>query len=333
MWERRRFLEACGSASMAGLGWMWSRTRPAVAAVPDELLAGTLARPGTAMSAGLILLRFGAEGSEKPGLLDPQGNIRDLSGQLADWTPDQLADENLSRIASLPLAQLPLVSDDVRLAAPISGVSKIIAIGFNYVDHAAEMAVELPTEPLIFMKAVSALSNPSDPIISPRGATKLDYESELVVVIGRKAQYVPVDEALSYVAGYTAGNDVSERAFQRDRAGQFTKGKSADSFAPFGPLLVTRDRVANVQNLRLWSEVNGQLRQDGNTSQMVFGVAEIVSYLSQFMTLMPGDLIYTGTPEGVGDGMNPPQYLRPGDVVRVGIDGIGEMRQTVVAPR
>jgi len=330
MWQRRRFLKACagGPASIAGLGWIWSQKRLAKAAVPDDPPAGTLARP---VSADLTLLRFGAEGSETPGLLDPQGRIRDLSGHLADWTPDQLADQNLARIAALPLAQLPIVSGDVRLAAPVSGVSKIIAIGFNYIDHAAEMAVEVPTEPLIFMKAVSALGSPSDPIISPRGATKLDYESELVVVIGRVAQYVPVDAALNYVAGYTTGNDVSERAFQRDREGQFTKGKSADSFAPFGPLLVTRDAVPDVQNLRVWSEVNGQLRQNGNTSQMVFGVADLVSYLSQFMTLMPGDLIYTGTPEGVGDGMDPPQYLRPGDVVRVGIDGIGEMRQTVVA--
>jgi 2,4-didehydro-3-deoxy-L-rhamnonate hydrolase len=296
------------------------------------LLAACAIPPGT-VAAELTLLRYGEPGAEKPGLLDIDGNIRDLSAHISDLTPDQLSDAALTRIATLMPHELPLVTGNPRLGAPVAGVQKIIAIGFNYIDHAAEMAVEVPTEPLIFMKAITAQSGPFDPVVSPRGATKLDYETELVVVIGSKAQYVSVADALDYVAGYTTGNDVSERAFQRERAGQFTKGKSADTFAPFGPYLVTRSKIADVQSLRVWSEVNGDLRQNGNTSQMVFGVAEIVSYLSQFMTLMPGDLIYTGTPEGVGDGMNPPQYLQPGDVVRIGIDQLGEMRQQIIAPR
>ncbi|MEX0740373.1 MAG: fumarylacetoacetate hydrolase family protein [Pseudohongiella sp.] len=278
----------------------------------------------------MTLVRFGPEGQEKPGLIDAQGQIRDLSAHMNDIAPDQLSDDNLARIAALDADSLPQVSADVRLAAPVTGVSKIIAIGFNYIDHAAEMAVEVPEEPLIFMKAVSALSNPFDPVVSPRGATKLDYEAELVVVIGKRAQYVDVRDALDHVAGYSVGNDVSERAFQRERAGQFVKGKSADSFAPFGPWLVTRASVDDIQNLSVWSEINGEMRQQGNTSQMVFGVADIVSYLSQFMTLMPGDLIYTGTPEGVGDGFTPPRYLKVGDTIRIGIDGLGELRQQVV---
>ncbi|MBC54767.1 MAG: 2-hydroxyhepta-2,4-diene-1,7-dioate isomerase [Gammaproteobacteria bacterium] len=279
----------------------------------------------------MTLVRFGPAGAEKPGLIDAQGQIRDLSDHLSDLTPEQLSDANLTRIAAIAHDSLPVVSADTRLAAPVTGVSKIIAIGFNYIDHAAEMAVEVPEEPLVFSKAVSALSNPFDPVIEPRAATKLDYEAELVVVIGKRAQYVDVADALSHVAGYTVGNDVSERAFQRERAGQFIKGKSADSFAPFGPWLVTRDSIADVQNLAVWSEINGEMRQQGNTRQMVFGVAEIVSYLSQFMTLMPGDLIYTGTPEGVGDGFTPPRYLTVGDTIRIGIDGLGELRQRVVA--
>jgi 2,4-didehydro-3-deoxy-L-rhamnonate hydrolase len=288
---------------------------------------------GITLASELTLVRFGPAGEEKPGLIDAQGQLRDLSAHISDITPDQLSDASLAQIAALPVASLPEVSGNPRLGAPVSGVTKIIAIGFNYIDHAAEMAVEVPAEPLIFMKSITALSGPFDDILSPRGVSKLDYEAELVVVIGREAQYISVDDAPNYIAGYTTGNDVSERAFQRERAGQFVKGKSADTFAPFGPWLVTRNSVTDVQNLSVWSEVNGQMRQQGNTSQMVFGAAEIVSYLSQFMTLKPGDLIYTGTPEGVGDGMNPPQYLQPGDVVRIGVEGLGEMRQTVLAPR
>ena len=207
-----------------------------------------------------------------------------------------------------------------------------MAIGFNYVNHAAEMAVDLPSEPLVFMKATSALTGPFDNVIQQRNGHKLDYESELVVVIGRKAQYISEDEVFDHVAGFTVGHDVSERAFQRERGGQFTKGKSGDTFAPVGPYLVTRDLIKDVQNLSIWSEVNGEKRQQGNTTDMVFGVKEIVSHLSQFMTLNPGDIIFTGTPAGVGDGMDPPVYLVPGDVVRVGVEGLGAQRQMIQRP-
>lgn len=278
----------------------------------------------------LRLVRFGPVGEEKPGLVDGQGQVFDLSGHIDDITPEMLSDEGLARIAAIPRSELTLVQGEPRLGVPLTGISKIIAVGFNYVNHAAEMEVELPTEPLIFMKAISALSGPFDPIISPRGATKLDYESELVIVIGKKAQYVDEADVFEYIAGYTVGHDVSERAFQRERGGQFTKGKSADTFAPVGPYLVTRDMIKDVQNLRIWSEVNGESRQQGNTADMVFGVATIVSHLSQFLTLHPGDIIFTGTPAGVGDGMVPPVYLKPGDVVRVGIEGLDEQQQTVV---
>jgi 2,4-didehydro-3-deoxy-L-rhamnonate hydrolase len=302
------------------------------------LVAGLLASSlsistNTAMATELTLVRFGPPGEEKPGLIDDQQQIRDLSAHLDDITPDQLSDESLARIAQIPVNSLPVVSGNPRLAEPVTGVQKIIAIGFNYVDHAAEMAVELPTEPLVFMKSVTAISGPFEPVLQPRGVTKLDYEAELVVVIGKKAQYVSEADAFDYIAGYSTGNDVSERAFQRERGGQFVKGKSADTFAPFGPWLVTRDSIDDVQNLAVWSEVNGEMRQQGNTSQMVFGVAHIVSYLSQFMTLMPGDLIYTGTPQGVGDAMIPPQYLQPGDVVRIGVAGLGDMQQVILPPK
>ncbi len=302
------------------------------------LVAGLLASSlsicaNNAVATELTLVRFGPPGEEKPGLIDDQQQIRDLSAHLDDITPDQLSDESLARIAQIPVNSLPVVSGNPRLAEPVTGVQKIIAIGFNYVDHAAEMAVELPTEPLVFMKSVTAISGPFEPVLQPRGVTKLDYEAELVVVIGKKAQYVSEADAFDYIAGYSTGNDVSERAFQRERGGQFVKGKSADTFAPFGPWLVTRDSIEDVQNLAVWSEINGEMRQQGNTSQMVFGVAHIVSYLSQFMTLMPGDLIYTGTPQGVGDAMIPPQYLQPGDVVRIGVEGMGDMQQVILPPK
>jgi 2-keto-4-pentenoate hydratase/2-oxohepta-3-ene-1,7-dioic acid hydratase in catechol pathway len=281
----------------------------------------------------LKLLRYGPEGAEKPGLLDAQGRIHDLSAHIDDIAPETLSDAALEEIAQIPLSELPLVDGDPRIGVPVTGTGKIIAIGFNYVNHAAEMAVELPTEPLVFMKATSALTGPFDNVIQPRDANKLDYESELVVVIGRRAQYLSEEEVFDYIAGYTVGHDVSERAFQRERGGQFTKGKSADTFAPVGPYLVTRDHIDDVQNLSIWSEVNGEMRQQGNTTDMVFGIKEIVSHLSQFMTLYPGDLIFTGTPAGVGDGRVPPSYLQPGDVVRVGVKGLGFQRQVIVAPR
>ena len=287
---------------------------------------------GLTSATELRLVRFGPVGEEKPGLLDDQNQIHDLSAFIEDITPGQLSDEALEEIAAIPLDQIPVVQGDPRLSIPLTGIGKIVAIGFNYVNHAAEMAVDLPSEPLVFMKATSALTGPFDNVIQPRNGHKLDYESELVVVIGRKAQYISEDEVFNHVAGFTVGHDVSERAFQRERGGQFTKGKSGDTFAPVGPYLVTREMISDVQNLSIWSEVNGEKRQQGNTTDMVFGVKEIVSHLSQFMTLNPGDIIFTGTPAGVGDGMDPPVYLAPGDVVRVGIEGLGIQRQTIQRP-
>jgi 2-keto-4-pentenoate hydratase/2-oxohepta-3-ene-1,7-dioic acid hydratase in catechol pathway len=287
---------------------------------------------GLTSATELRLVRFGPVGEEKPGLIDDQNQIHDLSAFIEDITPGQLSDEALEEIAAIPLDQIPVVQGDPRLGIPLTGIGKIVAIGFNYVNHAAEMAVDLPSEPLVFMKAISALTGPFDNVIQPRNGHKLDYESELVVVIGRKAQYIAENEVFDYIAGFTVGHDVSERAFQRERGGQFTKGKSGDTFAPVGPYLVTRDMIKDVQNLSIWSEVNGEKRQQGNTTDMVFGVKEIVSHLSQFMTLNPGDIIFTGTPAGVGDGMDPPVYLAPGDVVRVGVEGLGIQRQTIQRP-
>ena len=287
---------------------------------------------GLASAAELRLVRFGPIGEEKPGLLDDQNQIHDLSAFIEDITPGRLSDEALEEIAEIPLDQIPIVPGDPRIGIPLTGIGKIVAIGFNYVNHAAEMAVDLPSEPLVFMKATSALTGPFDNVIQPRNGHKLDYESELVVVIGRKAQYISENEVFDHIAGFTVGHDVSERAFQRERGGQFTKGKSGDTFAPVGPYLVTRDMVKDVQNLAIWSEVNGEKRQQGNTTDMVFGVKEIVSHLSQFMTLNPGDIIFTGTPAGVGDGMEPPVYLTPGDVVRLGVEGLGFQRQTIQRP-
>jgi 2-keto-4-pentenoate hydratase/2-oxohepta-3-ene-1,7-dioic acid hydratase in catechol pathway len=283
--------------------------------------------------AGVTLVRFGPEGSEKPGIIDAQGRLRDLSSHVSEITPETLSQASLDDIEAIPPGDLPLVTGNPRLGVPLTGIGKIVAIGFNYINHAAEMEVQLPEEPLTFMKATSALTGPFDEVIQPRNGRKLDYEAELVVVIGRRAQYISEDEVFDYIAGYTVGHDVSERAFQRERGGQFTKGKSADTFAPVGPYFVSGDQIDDIQNLSIWSEVNGEMRQQGNTADMVFGVKEIVSHLSQFMTLHPGDIIFTGTPAGVGDGMDPPQYLKPGDVVRVGIEGIGEQRQTIAAPR
>jgi 2,4-diketo-3-deoxy-L-fuconate hydrolase len=287
---------------------------------------------GVTSAADLRLVRFGPLGEERPGIIDERNRIHDLSAFIDDITPDQLSDAALEEIAAIPINQLPLVQGDPRIGVPLTGIGKIVAIGFNYVNHAAEMAVELPSEPLVFMKATSALTGPFDNIIQPRNGHKLDYESELVVVIGRRAQYISEEEVFDYIAGFTVGHDVSERAFQRERGGQFTKGKSGDTFAPVGPYLVTRNMIKDVQNLSIWSEVNGEKRQQGNTTDMVFGVREIVSHLSQFMTLNPGDIIFTGTPAGVGDGMNPPTYLKPDDVVRVGVEGLGAQRQTIQKP-
>jgi 2-keto-4-pentenoate hydratase/2-oxohepta-3-ene-1,7-dioic acid hydratase in catechol pathway len=277
------------------------------------------------------LLRYGRPGREKPGLLDADGRIRDLSGVIDDLTPDQLAPGALAKLKKLKPAGLPLVRGKPRLGPPVAGIGKFICIGLNYADHAKEAGQPIPNEPIIFMKATTAVCGPNDPIIIPKGSKKTDWEVELGVVIGRTARYVAKEKALDCVAGYCTANDVSEREFQLERGGQWTKGKSADSFGPIGPWLVTRDEVKDPQKLKLWLAVNGSRVQDGSTATMIFGVAHLVSYLSQFMTLMPGDVISTGTPPGVGLGMKPPRFLKAGDVVTLGVEGLGEQRQEVVA--
>jgi 2-keto-4-pentenoate hydratase/2-oxohepta-3-ene-1,7-dioic acid hydratase in catechol pathway len=275
------------------------------------------------------LTRYGQPGAEQPGVFDGNGDLRDLSGHVADINPALLAD--LSALDGIDVASLPLVEGSPRLGACVSGTGKFICIGLNYSDHAAETGATVPSEPIIFMKASSAIVGPNDDIIIPRGSEKTDWEVELGVVIGKPAKYVSEADALEHVAGYCVTNDVSERAFQAEREGQWTKGKSCDTFGPIGPYLATRDEVADPQNLKMWLEVNGNRYQDGSTRTMVYGVAFLISYLSQFMTLHPGDVISTGTPPGVGLGMNPQMFLKPGDVVELGIEGLGEQRQTFVA--
>ncbi len=274
------------------------------------------------------LLRYGPRGAEKPGILDAHGNIRDLSGIVGDIAGDTLA--NLDRLAGVDIDNLPVVTGDPRLGACVGGTGKFMCIGLNYSDHAAETGMDVPPEPVLFMKATSAICGPNDPILIPRGSDKTDWEVELGVVIGKSAKYVSESEALDHVAGYCVINDVSERAFQTERAGQWTKGKSCDNFGQTGPYLVTKDEVADPQNLGMWLTVNGEKVQDGSTQTMVYGVAHVVSYLSGFMTLHPGDIISTGTPPGVGMGFNPPRYLKPGDVVELGIQGLGQQKQVCV---
>jgi 2-keto-4-pentenoate hydratase/2-oxohepta-3-ene-1,7-dioic acid hydratase in catechol pathway len=276
------------------------------------------------------LVRFGPQGAEKPGIVDAGGVIRDLSGVVGDIAGETLSDAGLARIARLDLARLPEVASDTRLGPCVSGVGKFICIGLNYADHAAESGLDVPPEPVMFMKATSAICGPNDPVYIPRGSEKTDWEVELGVIIGRKAKYVDEADAMEYVAGYCVVNDVSERAFQIERAGQWTKGKSSDHFGPTGPWLVTRDEIADPQNLPMWLDVNGVRRQDGSTTTMVYGVAHVVSYVSQFMSLEPGDIISTGTPPGVGMGLNPPTYLKPGDVIELGINGLGQQRQVCI---
>lgn len=277
------------------------------------------------------LLRYGPRGRERPGLLDGDGHIRDLSGHIDDITPEVLAPDRLRVLATLDSRSLPQMEGSVRLGPPVAGVGKIIAVGFNYAAHAQETTQELPPEPLLFSKAITALSGPNDPVRLPRDSVKTDWEVELAVVIGRRALYAARANALDYVAGYSIMNDVSERTYQLEGTGQFIKGKSFDSFAPFGPWLVTKDEVPDPQRLKLWLDVNGRRRQDGTTADMIFGVAYLVSYISRFMTLMPGDVIATGTPPGVGLGHKPPIFLKPGDTMRLGIEGLGEQSQAVVA--
>ncbi len=275
------------------------------------------------------LVRYGESGAEKPGMLDEDGVLRDLSGVVEDIAGAALADSGWRR--GLDPASLPRVTGRPRLGPCVGGTGKFIGIGLNYADHAAEAGMEVPAEPVLFLKATSAISGPNDPILLPRGSQKTDWEVELGVVIGRGGKYIDEREALDHVAGYCVVNDVSERAYQIEMAGQWAKGKGCDSFGPIGPWLVTADSVPDPQNLRMWLEVNGRRMQEGSTKTMVYTVPFLVSYLSRFFSLQPGDIITTGTPPGVGMGQKPPRYLRAGDVVRLGIEGLGEQRQEVVA--
>lgn len=280
------------------------------------------------------LARYGPVGGELPGLIDAQGVLRDLSAHIVDLTPACLAPSELQRIAAIDPASLPVVEGQPRYGVPVAGVRKFLAIGLNFADHAAESNLPIPAEPVLFMKATSCLTGPNDTVMIPRGSEKTDWEVELGVVIGTTARYVDLDKAMDHVAGYVLINDVSERAFQTERGGTWDKGKGCDTFGPVGPWLVTSDEVGDAQNLDMWLDLNGRRMQTGNTRTMIFDVAEIVSYVSQFMTLEPGDIITTGTPPGVGLGQKPePFYLKPGDVMRLGIEKLGEQQQTVVAWR
>lgn len=274
-------------------------------------------------------IRFGQPGAEKPGVIDDAGKIRDLSGVVSDIGGQALAD--LSWARGLDIGSLPLVEGSPRIGPCVAGVGKFICIGLNYSDHAAETGATVPPEPIIFMKATSAIVGPNDDVLIPRGSEKTDWEVELGIVIGKTAKYVDEANALDHVAGYCVINDVSERAYQIERSGQWTKGKSCDTFGPIGPWLVTKDEVPDPQNLPMWLTVNGETMQNGSTKTMVYGVAYLVSYLSQFMSLQPGDVISTGTPPGVGMGMKPPRYLKAGDVVELGIEGLGTQRQQMRA--
>ncbi|HYM31887.1 MAG TPA: fumarylacetoacetate hydrolase family protein [Candidatus Cybelea sp.] len=277
------------------------------------------------------LLRYGRPGQEKPGLVDEDGRIRDLSKIIKDITPDTLAPGQLAKLKKVKIDKLPKVSGKPRIGVPIKGIRKYVAIGLNYADHAKEAGMQIPAEPIVFLKATTCIVGPNDTVMLPKGSKKGDWEVELGVVIGRTARYVDEAKALDYVAGYCTCNDVSEREFQLERGGQWVKGKSADTFGPIGPWLVTKDEIKDPQKLRLWLDLNGKRVQNGSTATMIFGVAHLVSYVSRFMTLEPGDVITTGTPPGVGSGMKPQVFLKPGDVMRLGVDGLGEQMQRVVA--
>ncbi|GIK96877.1 MAG: ureidoglycolate lyase [Alphaproteobacteria bacterium] len=277
------------------------------------------------------LVRFGGKGAEKPGMIDGSGGLRDLSGVVSDIGGETLLPEGLASLRALDPSRLPAVPGTPRLGPPVAGIGKIVAIGLNYSDHAAESNLPVPSEPVIFMKATSSLSGPNDPVIIPRGSEKTDWEVELAVVIGKPASYVEEADALTHVAGYAIMNDVSERAYQIERGGQWDKGKGCDTFAPFGPWLVTADEIPDPQDLDMRLDVNGETMQRGTTRTMIFPVAQIVSYVSQFMSLQPGDVITTGTPPGVGMGRKPPRYLKPGDEMTLRIRGLGEQRQRCVA--
>lgn len=278
------------------------------------------------------LLRYGPKGSEKPGMLDAQGRIRDLSSVVKDIDGSTLSEPSLARLRALDPASLPLVQGNPRLGPCVAGVGKFMCIGLNYSDHAAESGMAVPKEPVIFYKATSSIMGANDTVVIPRNSRKTDWEVELAFVFGKECRYVDEKDAMDYVAGYCVCNDLSEREFQLERSGQWVKGKGCDTFGPIGPYLVTKDEVPDPQKMHLWLEVNGQRMQDGSTATMVFGVRTLVSYLSQFMSWQPGDVVSTGTPPGVGMGKKPgPIYLKPGDAIRLGIDGLGEQNQKVVA--
>jgi 2,4-diketo-3-deoxy-L-fuconate hydrolase len=277
------------------------------------------------------LCRYGKPGAEKPGLIDGDGAIRDLSGVIDDITAEALGRDGLRRLMALDPSALPRVEGSPRFGAPVAHVGKRLCVGMTYADHAAETNAPVPEQPVLFMKATTAIGGANDTVVIPRGSVKTDWEVELGVIIGEVTRDVSVDQALDHVAGYAVINDLSEREFQLEHGGQWVKGKSCDTFGPIGPWLVTRDEVPDPQNLSLWLEVNGHRYQNGNTRTMVFGVAHLVSYISRYMTLMPGDVISTGTPAGVGLGLHPPTYLKPGDVMELGIEGLGRQRQDVVA--
>jgi 2-keto-4-pentenoate hydratase/2-oxohepta-3-ene-1,7-dioic acid hydratase in catechol pathway len=277
------------------------------------------------------LVRYGAIGQEKPGLIDKSGQLRDLSEHVKDLAGEAFSSASLAKLAALDPAKLPAVNGKPRIGAPVGGLPKFLAIGLNYSDHANEIGMPLPSEPIVFIKANNSLCGPNDAVEKPRGSTKLDWEVELAVIIGTRAKYVSEADALNYVAGYSICNDVSERFFQLERLGQWTKGKSHDTFGPLGPYVATKDEIADVHQLSMWLDVNGKRRQTGTTATMIFNVPKIVSYLSEIMTLLPGDIIVTGTPPGVGAGQKPPTFLNVGDVVTLGIDGLGEQRQEIIA--
>lgn len=281
------------------------------------------------------LLRFGDVGSEKPGLQLDNGTRIDASGFGMDWNHDFFADPgNLDRLKTWVgenADSAPVISDGTRLGSAVARPGKLICIGLNFSDHAAEAGMPIPEEPIVFFKATSAIVGPNDNVVIPRNSQKTDWEVELAFVVGKKASYVSEEEALDYVAGYVLHNDYSEREFQIERGGQWVKGKSCDTFAPLGPFVATSDEIADPENLGMWLKVNGETKQDGNSNKLIFGIAHLVSYLSQFMTLEPGDVVSTGTPPGVGMGFDPPQFMKPGDVVELGIDGLGSSTQTAVA--
>lgn len=277
------------------------------------------------------LVRYGTVGKEKPGMIDNAGGLRDLTSVIHDLDAQALSNDGMARLAALDPQQLPLVQGEPRYGAPVAHVGKMICVGMNYAEHAAETNAPVPEQPVIFMKATSAIVGPNDDVVIPQGSVKTDWEVELGVVIGETARSVSVEDALSYVAGYLVVNDLSEREFQFDHGGQWVKGKSCDTFGPLGPWLVTRDEVPDPQNLALWLEVNGHRYQNGHTRTMIFNVAQLVSHISRYMTLQPGDVISTGTPAGVGLGQKPPKYLRAGDVIELGIEGLSQQRQQVRA--